>query len=255
MKFFMAVALFCATLNANYELDTYGCSPPCIRPIGPTGPTGPRGNRGRRGRNRAMGRQGLPGPTGSTGSGVVGPNVNSLVFVPNIFQPTQDGGGAPISTLFVMPPTTGSTVSGPPYFDGLELVAAAQTYSITLNIPVDFVPSPNTLVNINFLTDDNDGVPASGNVIINLNDFYTTPGTATPTSPNNPQTSLPIPVSSAPSSPEIVYNCYSISFSYPVAAFAANGLLILQISRGFSVGDTYPGPIYITSIEFQYQTS
>lgn len=241
MRFLHAtLALICATTISAAEnaTDSIHFSNSCQEPTpcsGPTGPRGPRGHKGKRGERGCKGDRGDPGsigPAGPTGSGIVPQTtLSSLIFNASSFMPTIIN-GQPIHSM----------PSALAKFAGLEIDAPnTSNYSITFNIPEDYVDSANTEISINFVASSETSIE---NVELIISQFFTLPGgtTSAPVTVN-------IPVSIATGDEGIVV----YTASYHPTGLSANGLLMLTLARG-TTNDTFSGSIFITSLQFRYQT-
>ena len=235
--------------------------------VGPTGAgiTGPKGPAGATGATGAQGATGPTGPTGPTGAAVIGPtgptgtvgpvatHNKSLVFNATSIT-TYNNGGTGIQSLSL----TSANTSGFPVWTMPAALPNSINYNLAFNIPKNFSSSQVPTLVIHFITDHQGeiGSTTSGVAVIG---FQLLLVSGTPESIAFPITPAVVrsSVSVASTTTSYKYNHYHVSFSldgtYP---FAANDFALLNIVRGgtSSLSDSYSGPIYITSVEFYYQS-
>ncbi len=176
----------------------------------------------------------------------VEPAFGSLIFPARLINSSNQSTN-PDSHL-----TTGTTPS-PVYIEAWTLSPpslSTKQYTVTFNLPYDFVDGSNTEALISFLTDDNGDAAniVTGNAVLQLSVLSAAPNTNSPTGPATVVTSSPgIPVQS--SSSATGYNYYQTSFNLGTG-YAPGDFILLTITRVSP--DSYAPNLFLTSIEFKY---
>lgn len=211
---------------------------------GPTGPTGPKGEMGSRGPRGRPGSTGNTGPTGATGSSIPGMAFNSLVFGPPSFLPLD-------RTIDALVPFLINNSPNAPFFAGLELLDENNhnsSYSVTFQIPEDFVDG-NTVLTLHFITTTLStsgtspgtiqfgiaGLAGVTGIELYLPRFFFTPTVDVQASPGTD-----------------TFNHYSVVLPLGVGLYNPNDLALITFVK---FGGTYTDPVYVTSLEFRYQTA
>lgn len=198
---------------------------------GPTGPIGPKGEKGKKGP------RGPKGPKGDDGTpGFTGPFIKTLVYPANSLI------ASPAASL------TGLSTSTPNInFNVWALQnGSSSCFNISLSIPNDFVDSSNTMVSVEFLTDNSTSTP--GEVSIELFNLFAGPNNTT-SGPNSVGTNN---ISVTPSSVFDTYNYYQTIFN--PTGYSANDILLLSIQRTTNQND-YLKSVYLSSISFTYESN
>lgn len=123
-----------------------------------------------------------------------------------------------------------------------------KVYTVAFNVPHDYIDTAgDTLVIVHFTTKKEGGSITTGNVTIELDSLFATTALGPPLTT---QTTTVTGVAST--STTTTYNHYTAIFTL-ASGLAADDFLLLDISRN-ATGDTYTPSIYLTSVEFRYNS-
>lgn len=217
------------------------CSKPQPACIGPTGPTGPAGAKGHKGKMGHKGAKGLTGSTGPTGASTGGSVIKSLMFPATSFG------------SFFGIPTSKPLGGGPAFFAGYQIPLFSEItpiyLSVTFNIPHDFDPSVGVEIVLHYMTDQSGS--GTGTYTVTIGSYYAAnQGGSTPAFPS--PVSFTQTTTFTPSSGKGVYNYYTQPYFVSSGLYEPDGLLMLSIYPPTDI--TYNGDVFLTSLEFRYQS-